>query len=183
MKTIIIAETVIFFMLLLFSAATDIKRRIIPNGVIILLAANTFLFRIIRIICCAEKSSELKSLSLSFISAVAIFIFLLIFVSVADKIACCETMGGGDIKLLSVIVFFFGIPKGIIAIFLSCVVGVILHTLSKIIKKVLSFTNIKSTSGNTQNKTFPFAPAVMIASFITAVYGDIISSWYMSLFI
>lgn len=185
MDLTIVLETVIFVILLLVLTVYDLKHRIIPNTAIILIAVNTLVFRMIGIIFSESKAEEARTLAFSFVFSVLVFFILVIFISLADRLAGYETMGGGDIKLLSAIVLFFGMPKGIIAIFLSCIAGIIIYAIGRILNHISKRPESDSSgdSNKTESKNFPFAPAILSACLITVFLGDVMASWYMSLFI
>jgi len=76
-------------------------------------------------------------------------------------------MGGGDIKLISVLGFILGFKKVILNIFLSFMIGAI----SSIFLLIFKIKGI--------GDAIPFGPFINIAFTITLLFGDAIISWYI----
>ncbi len=80
-------------------------------------------------------------------------------------------MGGGDVTLISALGFVIGWRKIMLTIFLSFILG-------SIISIFLLATKLK-----TRKDPIPFGPFIIIAFFITLLWGQAIMNWYLRLFI
>lgn len=86
---------------------------------------------------------------------------------VMDKILKKDTMGGGDIKLMALLGLYFTIPECLLLLVIACVLGIVM---AYILMKIRDDT------------PFPFGPALSLAAFATALVGEPIVTWYLSLF-
>ena len=77
-----------------------------------------------------------------------------------------ESMGGGDIKLLSLLALFFSFPEWLLLLLVSCILGLVLA----------------ATLGAKKGIAFPFGPAISAAAFLVSLFGSQIAGWYLSLF-
>ena len=66
-----------------------------------------------------------------------------------------SAMGGGDVKLLAVIGLFMGLGRGLVCLFVACVVAVAVSALRRIV-------------GFSGDGTFPFAPALLAGVAVSA---------------
>ena len=98
--------------------------------------------------------------------AAGILIGLLALVLVMDKVLGKESMGGGDIKLLSLLALFFSFPEWLLLLLVSCILGLVLA----------------ATLGAKKGIAFPFGPAISAAAFLVSLFGSQIAGWYLSLF-
>ena len=92
---------------------------------------------------------------------------LLVLSLVMDKILKKDSMGGGDIKLMAVLGLFFTIPECLLLLVMACVCGIFM---AAILMKLDSDT------------AFPFGPALSIAAWLTLLFGEAITGWYLGLF-
>ena len=93
----------------------------------------------------------------------------LIFLAIA--IVSKGAMGGGDIKLVSVLGFILGLKKTLLHIFLSFLIGAI-------------FSLCLLLSGKKGRKdAIPFGPFINIAFIIVILYGNDIINWYITKFV
>ena len=76
-------------------------------------------------------------------------------------------MGGGDIKLMAVLGLFFTVPECLLLLVIACIVGIFM---AAILMKIDSDT------------AFPFGPALSLAAWFTLLFGEAITTWYLSLF-
>ncbi len=102
------------------------------------------------------------------LGAAALFLPLLLLVLAADKLLGRESMGGGDLKLFALLGLYFGWERGLLLVILSCLTGL-----------ASAVVMGKAAPG----KPFPFAPSMAIAAWITALWGEGVISWYLSLFL
>lgn len=98
--------------------------------------------------------------------AAGVFIGLLLLILVMDKVFKKETMGGGDIKLLTLLALFFPFPQWLLLVFIACLAGIALA----------------AALGTKKGIAFPFGPAISLAAFLTALAGEPLVGWYLGLF-
>lgn len=90
---------------------------------------------------------------------------VLILSLIMDRLLHKESMGGGDIKLLFVMGLYLGIVGGMLALLISCILGIVS---SYVLKK-------------DEESHFPFGPAISIAFVIVLYFGQPMIHWYLSL--
>ena len=88
---------------------------------------------------------------------------MLILSLIFDRIIKKDSLGGGDIKLYFMTGLFLGWKAGFFNLILSCLVGLIFVLLLK-------------------KSKIPFGPSISIATLISIIWGDMVVSWYFSLF-
>ena len=92
------------------------------------------------------------NLTYMLISFVVITIMFIIIVVMSK-----QTIGGGDIKMICALSFFFGIYNTIIAMIIACLIGITFSIIAKFAAKLPDF-----------NKRYPFLPSVEVG-FLTAL--------------
>ena len=146
-----------FAAILVVIADIDQAARRIPN--VLVLAA--FLMRVLYIVVLwfNNAGEALALLVESLAGALVIGGGLLVFTMVVDYLRGSENMGGGDIKLLAVVGFYFGLSAGLVVTAAACALGACATLLLQ-----------KSSGGafESQPKTFPLGPAIA-ASAIAAM--------------
>ncbi|WP_414839338.1 prepilin peptidase [Carnobacterium sp. TMP28] len=95
------------------------------------------------------------SLAYYLISSFSIFLLFYIFYCLTD-----EGLGGGDVKLFGILGLFFGYELTLFILFIACLISLVVG---------LALFTLKNFSIKTH---FPFAPAIFLASFIVALYGE-----------
>lgn len=80
-------------------------------------------------------------------------------------------MGIGDIKLGVILGFLVGFPAAIFGLFLAFLIG-----------SVVGLIYIK-VAHKTIKDSLPFAPFLILATFLTLIFGNTIIGWYMGTFI
>ena len=80
-------------------------------------------------------------------------------------------MGVGDIKLAFLMGLFLGWPQILIALFLAFFIGAVIGTALIILKK------------KTLKSEVPFAPFLVVATFISLFWGSELLNWYQDLFL
>jgi leader peptidase (prepilin peptidase) / N-methyltransferase len=100
-------------------------------------------------------------------SALAGFLFFLIIYLVSQG----RWLGFGDVKLVFLLGLFLGFPNILVGLFLSFTIGAIIGIGLIILKS----KNLKSE--------VPFAPFLVVGSFIAFFWGEKILNWYLSLII
>jgi len=78
-------------------------------------------------------------------------------------------MGGGDVTLIAALGFVIGIKYILLTIFLSFILGAIISI-------ILLVTKLK-----TRKDPIPFGPFIVLAFFITVLWGSEIINWYFNL--
>lgn len=150
-------ETIIYsalFSILLVIGMIDYKHYIIPNGLVIALA----LLGIVHMFL--DTQNTFRYIIGFFVASV---ILLLIAVVTRGK------MGGGDIKLMAAAGLLLGWQKILLALLLGSVVGAVIGItlmLFKIIKR---------------EQMIPFGPFLAVGIMVSALFGESIISWYLSL--
>ena len=139
--------------LLLVASLVDWDTMELPDG-LLLGGAMAALLRL---------PEDWKSLLLG---GVAVSVPLLLLVLLADRLMGRETMGGGDIKLVAVLGLHFGPLQSLFLLILACVLGLLLGAWMK----------------KAKDAPFPFGPALALAGWLTALFGESAVSWYLSLF-
>lgn len=76
-------------------------------------------------------------------------------------------MGGGDIKLISVLGFILGLKKILLNILLSFIIGAVFSTFLLLLKK------------KEKKDVIPFGPFINIAFVVTLFTGDRLINWYI----
>ncbi|SCG83291.1 leader peptidase (prepilin peptidase) / N-methyltransferase [Proteiniborus sp. DW1] len=92
---------------------------------------------------------------------------LFLIIAIASK----GGIGGGDIKLISVLGFILGIKKTILTILLSFIIGAAFSIFLLILKK------------KERKDVIPFGPFINIAFSIALFFGDSIINWYVFSFL
>ena len=135
--------------LLLELSLIDARELIIPDGLLIAAAA-------VRLVFWAIEGHALPALGQMAIGALSVSLPLLLLSLLMDKVLGRESMGGGDIKLLAVLIFL---------LLASCLVGIIGGLITA-----------------KRGKPFPFGPYIALGAFITRLTGGPVISWYLGLF-
>ena len=90
---------------------------------------------------------------------------LLLISLLMDKVLKKESLGGGDIKLFFVMGLYLGLAKGLLALLVSCVFGLVFVIIKK--KK---------------KEPFPFGPSISLATWLCLLFGSYVTDWYLGLF-
>ncbi len=113
------------------------------------------------------EADAARALLRGLLGAAAIFFPLLILVLAADRLLGRESMGGGDLKLFALLGLYFGWKLGLLLVFLSCLTGI-----------AAALVMNKAKPGT----PFPFVPAMAAAAWLTALWGEPVIDWYLSIF-
>ena len=157
--TVLCLRNYIFICCLFVLFLTDLDDMIIPDGChIVSIAAWVitlpFLF---------------TGLQDTLLSVAAAFLFgggLLAVSLVMDHILGRDSLGGGDIKLFFVTGLYLGMIGTLFTMMLACIVGLLIHALSK---------------GGEKSREFPFGPAIAVSAAAMLLFGQPLISWYGSL--
>ena len=93
--------------------------------------------------------------------SVSIFLFLIVVLSK------CRAMGGGDVKLMAVAGLLIGWQNIVLALFLGCIIGSVIH----IIRMKVSDAESMLAMG----------PYLSVGIFIAAMWGNDMISWYTNI--
>lgn len=151
-----LAQWLILGTLLLAVALTDGAKQLIPDKLLLAMAAN----RAVWLLILRQPLWEtVKGMLISCIVPAA----LLAFVLLAEKLWKKEAMGGGDIKLLLALALSLSWPELLLTLLLGCVLGIIV-----------------SVAGRNRGP-FPFGPSLAAAAVLAACFGAPLVDWYLGL--
>jgi prepilin signal peptidase PulO-like enzyme (type II secretory pathway) len=139
----------------------DLKHYEIPDKILIPAIIATAIYDIF-ILC--QPFSLICSINYIFAALIGSGFFLSIFL-----ISKGLWMGFGDVKFAILMGLLLGFPNILLALFLSFFFGAIIGIILMVFKK----KGIKSE--------IPFAPFLIIGTFLTVFWGEQIMSWYLSL--
>lgn len=152
--TVIFVKYVILSSLLIVISIIDYKLKIIPDECNLLGLSGAVLFTILN----DFHISSWIDAGLGLLVGGGIFLLIAM---------ATGAMGGGDIKLMGVLGFSFGIKYILLITFLSFITGAILSIFLLLFK-------IKE-----KKDEIPFGPFIGIATLITMFYGTEILNWYI----
>lgn len=90
---------------------------------------------------------------------------LLVLVLLMEKRMGREAMGGGDLKLLFLTGLFLGWKRNLLCLIAACIIGILWGLLQARRRKA----------------AIPWGPSIALAAWITALVGQRLISWYLSL--
>ncbi|QIB26473.1 prepilin peptidase [Caloranaerobacter azorensis] len=143
--------------LLIVISVIDYKHQIIPNSILLFGFFTILIFKLLY-----YSKAELLNSILGLLIGGLIF-SIIVIVSRGG-------MGGGDIRLIALLGFFFGWKHLLLLMLLSFVIGAFFSIILLLLK-------IKS-----MKDFIPFGPFISIAAIITIFYGDTLISYYINYF-
>ncbi|SHH30520.1 type 4 prepilin peptidase 1 . Aspartic peptidase. MEROPS family A24A [Caloranaerobacter azorensis DSM 13643] len=143
--------------LLIVISVIDYKHQIIPNSILLFGFFTILIFKLLY-----YSKAELLNSILGLLIGGLIF-SIIVIVSRGG-------MGGGDIRLIALLGFFFGWKHLLLLMLLSFVIGAFFSIMLLLLK-------IKS-----MKDFIPFGPFISIAAIITIFYGDTLISYYINYF-
>ena len=151
-------EAWILACVLLACSFADLEGYIIPDrfimvGIVLFIASEFF---------CADPLTRAIDGALGGFAVVGV---LLLFVLWMEKRMGREAMGGGDLKLLFLTGLFFGWLANLLCLVLACVIGIV-------------FALVRRSGGREE---IPWGPSIALAAWITALAGEPVLTWYLSL--
>ena len=155
------AISAMFTTALLVIAVTDFEHMIVPDSMIITIAALSIPGFIMRI-----DPSWLDRL----IGALGAGAFFYLLAVLSEKILKKEGLGGGDIKLAAAAGLVLGWQLSALAIGLGAVVALVMIVLMKVFSRDLN-----------EEKQIPFAPALSVAMAVSHYFGPEMIHWYLHL--
>lgn len=145
----VIIEKALFGCVLLWLSNTDILWRKIPNASIISAALIRMLYVALALYSGSEHVGIIWN---SLVGAVLIGLFAFAISYMTERYSGRAGLGGGDVKLLAIAGLYFGPEGGFLILFLACVTALAGYALH-----------------HTDDKTFPFGPAISLACAIVAL--------------
>lgn len=157
---------------LVVASLVDLDCRLIPNGCILAGVAARLLSLAFAGASGALAPGDLaRLLARSAISACAAFALLSFLALVMDRILGGASVGGGDVKLVSVVALHLGLAKAIVAVLVACALGIASWSVSR---------RVRGSEGRGDG-TFAWGPSIAVASWLSALWGDQAVAWYLSL--
>ena len=153
-----LGQWLVFAVFLLALSLTDAAKRIIPDRLLLLLAAN----RAVWFLVLGQGVRE----ALEAVKACAVPAALLVLVLAMEKVLGREAMGGGDVKLLFVLAMYLGWAELLLTLLAGCILGLLWAALSR-----------RKTGA-----AMPFGPFLAAGALLTVCYGAPLLEWYFGLF-
>ncbi len=145
--------------LLLALSLWDAAERIIPDSLLLALAAN----RLLWLVLLRERPAEA---ALEILTACAVPAALLALVLAAEKLLGREVMGGGDLKLLFSLALYMSWAELLLGLLLSCLLGLLWAALA----------------GRRGDAAVPFGPFLAAGALSAVCFGGPVIRWYFGLF-
>ncbi len=101
-------------------------------------------------------------------AALIVCVVMLLIAYMMDRILGQESLGGGDIKLFSVLALYLGLAGTYELVIISCFIGLLFAALWRFVL-------------GKGSKAFPFGPSIAISGYILLILETHITKWYMSL--
>lgn len=153
-----LGQWAIWAALLLALSLTDAAKRIIPDKLLLALAAN----RAVWFFVLGQGLPE----ALEALKACAIPAALLALVLLWEKLAGREVMGGGDIKLLLALALYLTWGQMLLTLLAACLLGLLWAVLTR----------------HKRGAALPFGPFLAAGAAAAVCFGGPVLSWYFSLF-
>jgi prepilin signal peptidase PulO-like enzyme (type II secretory pathway) len=143
----------------------DLKHYIIPDKVIYpAIFVSGIWYFVFGIFLNFYPKSEIRYTLYSAIGASLFFLFIYL-------ISKGKWLGFGDVKLAILMGIFLGFPKILVALFFSFFIGAIIGI------------GLILTKKKTLKSEVPFAPFLVLGTFIALFFGEKIISWYLNFFL
>lgn len=143
-----VLELVAFVVVLAVISAIDIESRRIPN-ILVGAAALVRAAYLCHLGVMGNQEFAPAAVS-SLLGAIVLGVGLLVVTLVVDKLFGGSNFGGGDIKLLAVAGFYFGVSRGLLVVLIACVLGV-------------AWSFIERARGVDGAGAFSFGPSIALA--------------------
>jgi len=157
-------EFLLLASVLLASAFADLEEYIIPDRFILAGIG-------IRVIFILISGDVLHEALRSFIGGASVAAALLAVSLLLEKVLKRDAMGGGDIKLIFLTGFYFGWQRNLFCLILACFAGIL-----------FGIVTMRAREGKEDAKLIPWGPSIAFAAWMTALFGQNVLDWYMSLF-
>nr|AHF26118.1 aspartate peptidase [uncultured bacterium Contigcl_1769] len=159
-------ELAAFACTLAFVTLTDLERRVIPNAC---LAAAVAVRAAYLGAGFAMDAIGVDEIGYYAFSAIATGTALLAATMAADAFFGRESMGGGDLKLLSVAGLYFGWVDTLYIIFLSCLFALAVTGIA-FARERLRPREGDPNPGHTMQRAIPFGPAITLACILAIMF-------------
>lgn len=153
-----LGQWVVFAALLLALSLTDWAARILPDKLLLLLAAN----RAAWFFVLGHGAREILEAAKAFAVPAA----LLALVLAMEKLMGREAMGGGDIKLLFALALYLSWAELFLTLLAGCLLGLLWAALT----------------GGKAKTAMPFGPFLALGAMLTVCCGGPVLKWYFGLF-
>ena len=153
-----LGQWLVWAALLLALSLTDCFRRLIPDKLLLLLAANRAAWFLIL----GHGARE----ALEAVIACAVPAALLALVLAMEKLMGREAMGGGDIKLLFALALYLSWAELLLTLLAGCLLGLAWAALT----------------GGRKGTAVPFGPFLAAGALLTVCCGGPVLDWYFGLF-
>ena len=145
--------------LLLALSLTDAARRIIPDGLLLAMAANRLAWFFV-------LEADYAAVGLEILRACAVPAALLGLVLLMERLLGREAMGGGDIKLMFALALYLSWAQLLLVLLAGCVLGLLWA--------------VPARRG--RGAALPFGPFLAAGAVLTACFGGPVLEWYFGLF-
>ena len=145
--------------LLLAVSLRDAAEQIIPDSLLLALAAN----RLLWLVLLRERPAEAVP---EILAACAVPAVLLALVLAAEKLLGREVMGGGDLKLLFSLALYMSWAELLLGLLLACLLGLLWAALA----------------GRRRDAAVPFGPFLAAGAVSAVCFGGPMIRWYFCLF-
>lgn len=152
-----LAQWLVLGALLLSVSLTDAAKRIIPDRLLLIMAANRAVWMLIL------RQPVWDSVKTALASLCAGPLPLLALVLVMDRLLGRDTMGGGDIKLLMALALYLTWPQMLLALLGGCLLGIVGAALGR------------------RRGAIPFGPYLAAAAMAAVCFGGPLVDWYLGL--
>lgn len=150
-----LGQWAVFAAVLLALSLTDRAKRIIPDRLLLVLAAN----RVLWFFLLGQGVRE----ALAAVKAWSIPAALLALVLAAERLLGREVMGGGDIKLLFALALYLAWAELLLALLAGCLLG-------------LAWAAVRR-----KKDAIPFGPFLAAGAVLSAAFGGPVVEWYLGL--
>lgn len=148
--------------MLIVASVFDLRERRIPNGVVIATAAIWVVMHILAVSLMVLSGEPvggyILAAALRLVAAVLFGASLLVITVLFEYALGKHAMGGGDIKLMSVVILYTGVYRGLICMLVACCVAIVLRF-------IIPKTRFAKEEGN----SIPFAPAIAIGALVAVI--------------
>ena len=148
---------IILTILLIPITIIDIKKKIIPNTLVIIGAISGIILLFF---------DFNWTYILGMVFGLGLFVAIILL---SELIMKRQGMGEGDAKLMGVVGILLGLPNTILATLLAFFTGAIFSVIALVSKKVEAGMEI------------PFGPFIAIGAIISAIWGQAIIGWYLGM--
>lgn len=149
------------------AAVTDLRRRIIPNGCVAVVAACGL---------ASAATGGIGVLASALAGAAVVLAVLLVTAAVSARATGASGIGGGDVKLLAAAGLWYGPVGGLAAVAGSCLASLALWGLARlrgILMRPLSGNNIVILPEKTTVCGIPLGPGIALSFVAIALLGGV----------